>query len=136
MKGLLRVPPHHRSILVADHNRDVRRLFVQSLEPDGFSIYEAEAGREVLDLARRRIFDVLIMEMALPDLDGLHTLRMIQSTVGPMPCILIGSDVSKEMWMNALTARAFALLEAPYRGEVVRRTVLELIHRHFGPDLI
>ena len=136
MKGLLRVPPHHRSILVADHDQDVRQIFVRSLERDGFSLYEAEAGREVLDLARQRIFDILIMEMTLPDLDGVHTLRMIRDLVGPVPCILIGSEVSKEMWMNALTVQAFALLEAPYRGEVVRRTVWDLVHRHFGPDLL
>ena len=136
MKGLLRVPPHHRTILVADHHRDVRQAFVQSLERDGFSLYEAEAGREVIDLARKRMFDILIMEMELPDLDGVHTLRMIRQMVGPVPCIFIGEDVSKEMWINALTAHAFALLEAPYRGEVVRRTVLELVHRHFGSDVL
>jgi DNA-binding NtrC family response regulator len=134
MKGLLNVPPFHRSILVADHDRAVRQLFVRSLERDGFSIYEAEASREAVDLAKKRIIDILIIEMDLPDLDGLHTLRMINQMVGPMPCILIGSDISKETWINALTAHAFALLEAPFRGEVVRRTVLELVYRHFGPQ--
>jgi CheY-like chemotaxis protein len=133
MKGLLKVPPFHRSILVADHNREVRELFVRSLERDGFSLYEAEAGREVIDLARRRLFDILIMEMTLPDLDGVHTLRVVNQMVGPVPCIFIGEEVSKEMWMNALTLHAFALLEAPFRGDVVRRTVLDLVCRHFGP---
>jgi len=136
VKGLLGVPPHHRSILVAEHDRDVRQLLVRSLERDGFSLYEAEAGREVLDLARRRLFDILIMEITLPDLDGVHTLRMIRETVGPVPCILIGSEVTKEMWINALTVHAYALLEAPYRGEVVRRTVWDLVHRHFGSDVL
>ncbi len=136
MKGLLNVPPFHRSILVADHDRTVRELFVRSLERDGYSLYEAGAGREVIDLAQRRVFDILIMDLELPDLDGVHTLRMIRDLVGPVPCILIGSEVSKEMWMNALTVEAFALLEAPFRGEVVRRTVWDLVHRHFGPDLL
>jgi two-component system, OmpR family, KDP operon response regulator KdpE len=135
MKGLLRLPPNHRSILVADQDEGVRGLFVRSLEPEGFSVYEAEAGREVLVLARKRLFDILIMEVSLPDLDGVHTLRLIRETVGPVPCILIGEELTKEVWMNALAVEAYALLEAPFRGEVVRHTVLDLVHRHFGPDL-
>jgi len=134
MKGLLNLPRSHRSILVADHDAEIREQFVRSLERDGFSIYEAEAGREVIDLARKRMVDILIMEMELPDLDGIHTLRMVHQLVGPIPCIFIASAVSKEMWMNALTAHAFALLEAPFRRQVVRRTVWDLVHRHFGPS--
>ena len=135
MKGLLRVPPNHRSILVADQDREVRGVFVRSLERDGFSVYEAEAGHEVLSFARRRLFDILIMEVSLPDLDGVHTLRMIRETIGPVPCILIGAELTKEVWMNALTVDAYALLEAPFRGEVVRQTVWDLVRRQFGPGL-
>ena len=134
MKGLLNLPRSHRSILVADDDAEIRKQFVRSLERDGFSLYEAEAGREVIDLARKRIVDILIMEMELPDLDGIHTLRMVHEEVGPIPCIFIATAVSKEMWLNALTAHAFALLEAPFRRQVVRRTVWDLVHRYFGPS--
>jgi len=135
MRGLLRIPESHRSILVADHDLEVRELLIRSLERDGFSIYEATAGREVIDLAKKRIVDILIMEMNLPDLDGVHTLRVVNQLVGPIPCIFIGSELSKEMWLNAMMENAFALLQMPFSGEVVRRTVWELIHRRFGPTL-
>jgi len=121
---------------VADHKESIRRQFVRSLERDGFSIYEAEAGREVIDLAKKRMVDILIMEMELPDLDGIHTLRMVNHLVGPIPCIFIAEAVSKEMWITAFTEHAFALLEAPFRGEVVRRTVWDLVHRYFGPSSV
>ena len=134
MSRLLNLPRSHRSILVADQNARIREQFVHSLERDGFSIYEAEAGREVIDLARKRIVDILIMEMALPDLDGIHTLRMVNRLVGPIPCIFIAESVSKEMWMRAFAEHAFALLAAPFRGEVVRRTVWDAVHRYFGPS--
>ena len=133
MKGLLNLPRSHRSILVADPDRDIRELLVRSLERDGFSLYEAEAGREVIDLAKKRIVDILIMEMQLPDLDGVHTLRMVNQLVGPIPCIFIAQQISKEMWLNALTAHAFALLEVPFRAELVRRTVRNLVQRCFAP---
>lgn len=136
MKGFLNAPRFHRSILVADPDADVRRQLVRSLEPDGFSIYEAEAGREVIDLAKKRFVDILIMEMRMPDLDGVHTLRVVNEIAGPIPCIFIGSQLSKEMWLNALTAHAFALLEAPFRREVLRRTVWDLVNRYFGPQRV
>jgi DNA-binding NtrC family response regulator len=135
MRGLLRVPESHRSILVADQDLRVRELLIRSLERDGFSIYEAAAGREVIEHAKKRIVDILIMEMDLPDLDGVHTLRMVNQLVGPIPCIFIGAELSKEMWLNAMMENAFALLQMPFSGEVVRRTVWELIHRHFERPL-
>ena len=135
MKGLLNVPRSHRSILVADPDAEIRELLVRSLERDGFSIYEAEGGREVIDLAKKRIVDILIMEMQLPDLDGVHTLRMVNQMVGPIPCIFIASEISKEMWLNALTAHAFALLGVPFHAGVVRRTVHDLVNRSFGPPV-
>ena len=135
MRGLLRIPESHRSILVADQDLRVRKLLVRSLERDGFSLYEAAAGREVIDLAKKRVVDILIMEMDLPDLDGVHTLRMVNRLVGPIPCIFIGTELSKEMWLNAMMENAFALLQMPFSGEVVRRTVWDLIHRHFTPPL-
>ena len=135
MRGLLNVPRFHRSILVADPDRAVREQLVRSLEVDGFSIYEAQGGREVIEVARKRIVDILIMEMRLPDLDGVHTLRVVTDLVGPIPCIFIASEISKEMWLNALTAHAFALLEAPLKTGVVRRTVRDLVQRYFGPPV-
>lgn len=135
VQRLLEIPRFHRSILVADHEQEVRQLLVRSLEREGFSIYEAEAGREVIELAKKRVVDILIMEMDLPDLDGVHTLRVVHQLVGPVPCIFVGSDLSKEMWMNALASHAFAVLEAPLKGEVIRRTVWDLIHRTFGPSM-
>jgi DNA-binding NtrC family response regulator len=136
MKGFLSVPHGHHSILVAEFDRDFRQSLVRSLERDGFSVYEAQAAREVIEFARKRIVDVLIMEMELPDLDGPHTLRMVNQIVGPVPCIFIGADVTKEMWMNALTEHAFALLVRPFDDDVFRRTVRDLVCRHFGPPLI
>ena len=133
MRGLLNIPRGHHSILVADHDRRVRQGVLRALEPEGFSVYEAEAARQVLDMARRGIFDILILEMELPDVDGPHTLRMVKDLVGPMPTIFIGQDLSKEKWMNALMAHAFALLQVPLNVQVVRRTVWDLIRRYYGP---
>ena len=135
MKGLLERPQSHRSILVADHDHAVRQQVVRWLERDGFSIYEAGWGREVIDMAKKRFLDILIMEMDLPDLSGLQTLRTVNRLVGPIPCILLAAESSKEMWLNALTEHAFALMEAPFRGEVIRRTVWDLVRRTFGQPM-
>ena len=133
MRGLLNIPRDHHAILVADHDRRVRRSLVDALEPEGFSVYEAEAAGQVIAMARRRIVDVLILEMELPDLDGPHTLRMVKDLVGPMPTIFIGPELSKEQWMSALMSHAFALLQLPLNQRVLRRTVWDLIRRYYGP---
>ena len=132
LRGLLKQPSGHHSILVTDSDAAVRREVASVLEPEGFSVFEASGGREALELARKRIVDILILNMLLPDVDGLDTLRLIRKLARPIPCIFIGEHVSKEMRIQAMTAEAFAVLEEPFRREVLTRTVWKLVHRYFG----
>lgn len=132
LRGLLKKPSGHHSILITDSDATVRREVASVLEPEGFSVFEASGGCEAVELARKSIADILILNMLLPDVDGLNTLRLIRKLARPMPCIFIGECVSKEMRIQAMTAEAFAVLEEPFRPEVLTRTVWKLVHRYFG----
>lgn len=135
MLRLLEKPSGHHSILVTDSDATIRQQLMAALEPEGFSVYEAAGGREAVELARKRIVDILILNMMLPDSDGVNTLRLIRQLVEPLPCIFIGNRVSKEMRMQALTAEAFAVLEGPFQPVLLTRTVWKLVHRYFGPPI-
>ena len=111
----------------------MRQEVVSLLEPEGFSVYEASGGGEAVEIARQRLIDILILNMLLPDVDGLNTLRLIRQLGRPVPCIFFGEHLSKEMRMQALSAEAFAVLEEPFRPEVLTETVWKLVYRYFGP---
>ena len=135
LRGYLDQPSGHHSILVTDGDTGVRRDLVSLLEPEGFSVFEASAGREAVELVRTSAVDILILNMLLPDVDGLNALTLIRKYARPLPCIFIGTRVSKEMRIKAMTAEAFAVLQEPLHPEVMKDTVWRLVYRYYGPPM-
>ena len=70
-------------ILVADDNRMNRELVRAMLSPFGAEISEAEDGRQALELARTQPFDVILMDMRMPEMNGEAAARQIRSENGP-----------------------------------------------------
>ena len=58
------------TILIADDNRVNRLLLARGLEQEGHTIVFAEHGREALDLLGRQPFDLVLLDVLMPELDG------------------------------------------------------------------
>jgi len=67
------------TVLVADDNRMNRLLLGRSLEQEGHVVVFAEDGRQALALLRERPFDVLLLDVLMPELDGYRVLEELQS---------------------------------------------------------
>jgi len=67
------------TVLVADDNRMNRLLLGRSLEQEGHAVVFAEDGRQALELLRERPFDVLLLDVLMPELDGYGVLEELQS---------------------------------------------------------
>ena len=75
----MRVPaPAAGAILIADDNRVNRLLLGRGLEQDGHTVVFAEHGREALDLLRTQRFDLLLLDVLMPELDGYEVLAELQ----------------------------------------------------------
>jgi len=133
LRGLLREPTGHHSILITDSDATMRGELVSMLEPEGFSVFEASAAREAAEVVRTSLVDILILNMLLPDVGGVNSLKLIARLARPLPCIFIGERVSKEMRIQAMTADAFAVLEEPFSPDVLTRTVWKLVYHYYGP---
>jgi len=72
------VPVAPGKILLADDNRMNRLLLGRSLEQQGHTIVFAEHGREALDLLRQQRFDVLLLDVLMPELDGYGVLEELK----------------------------------------------------------
>ena len=66
------------TILIADDNRVNRLLLARGLEQEGHTVVFAEDGREALDLLRQRRFDLLLLDVLMPELDGYEVLAELQ----------------------------------------------------------
>jgi adenylate cyclase len=70
--------PAAGTILIADDNRVNRLLLARGLEAEGHTIVFAEHGVEALDLLRRQPFDLLLLDVLMPELDGYEVLAKLK----------------------------------------------------------
>jgi class 3 adenylate cyclase len=71
-------PGNAGTILIADDNRVNRLLLARGLEQDGHTVVFAEHGGEALDLLRRQPFDLLLLDVLMPERDGFEVLAELQ----------------------------------------------------------
>ena len=70
--------PAPGTVLIADDNRVNRLLLGRGLEHDGHTVVFAQHGGEALDLLRRRRFDLMLLDVLMPELDGYGVLEELQ----------------------------------------------------------
>ncbi len=75
---MTRSGPTAGTILIADDNRVNQLLLGRVLEQDGHTVVFAEHGREALGLLRRRRFDLMLLDVLMPELDGYGVLEELQ----------------------------------------------------------
>ncbi len=81
-----------RKILVVDNEAADRSLLLQLLEPLGFALRQAASGHDCLDLMAAGLNpDVVLLDLAMPGIDGWETLRRIRALDGPQPAVAIVS---------------------------------------------
>ena len=67
-----------KTVLVVDDERAIQRFLRASLEENGFAVIDASTGKGALDLAVSRKPDVVLLDLTLPDMDGLDVLKRLR----------------------------------------------------------
>ncbi|MGE5315645.1 MAG: response regulator [Acidobacteriota bacterium] len=106
-------------ILIIDDEQQMRRLLRSTLESTGCSVTLADTGGEGLRLARSQRFDAIILDLGLPDTDGLIVLKELRLWA-KYPIIILSVRSSEEDIVRALDAGANDYLTKPFRAEELR----------------
>jgi CheY-like chemotaxis protein len=67
-----------KNILIVDDNKDIVGLFKKILESGGFTCEAAEGGKSGLELLRSKTFDLVLLDLAMPDMSGVEVLEAIK----------------------------------------------------------
>ena len=115
------------NVLVVDDELQIRRFLRSGFELDGYSVSEAENGREAIRAATLRPTDLIILDLALPDLDGSQVLERIRSWSN-VPVIILSvksSEMEKvrlfELGADDYVTKPFGMAELLARSKVVLR---------------
>lgn len=95
-----------KTILVVDDYEDVRRMLKFLLESEHFRVLEASTGAQALRVVKNGRPDVILMDLALPGIDGFETIRRIRKIDGfqNTPIIVLTAYSRKAMYETALRA--------------------------------
>lgn len=117
------------TVLVIDDEPPIRRLLRTTLAAQDYRVIEAADGQEGLSLLRHEKPDVLLVDLGLPDIDGLELIRMIRAEL-PVPIVVLSSRDDEKGKVEALDLGADDYVTKPFgMEELVARLRTALRHR-------
>jgi DNA-binding NtrC family response regulator len=112
-------------VLIAEDEPHLGTILEQFLVARGFSVFTVRDGQHALDVMRLEQYDVALLDIVMPGLDGLDVLRQVREDPSPPEVIIITGNGTIETAISALKLGAYDFLSKPYRmaeiEELVRR---------------
>jgi len=117
-------------LLVVDDEPPIRRLLRTSLAVQGYRILEAGTARDALDIVAREAPEVMLLDLGLPDQDGLEVIRRLRAAGSKVAIIVLSSRGDEPGKVEALDLGADDYVTKPFgMGELVARIRTALRHR-------
>jgi len=115
------------SILVVEDNPDLVMGLQDLLHHDGYAVTVAGTVAGAIKLVRADRFNAIILDLGLPDGDGLEVLKEVQRLDPSLPVVIVTAHISPDRTVGSLTEGAFAYLTKPYHREELRQTLRRAI---------
>jgi two-component system, NtrC family, response regulator AtoC len=115
------------TILVADDEEGVRELFKEIALEEGFKVLLAKDGIEAVQKARSEIPDVIILDIRMPDMDGMEAFRRIKESLMNVPVIFITAFGTSDLAIEAMKNGAYNYLTKPFDIDEIRIVIRRAI---------
>lgn len=101
-------------ILVVDDVDSIRSFITINLECEGYEVYQAARGQEALKLIESIFFNLVILDIMLPDIDGLQILKFIRKVSPETMVIMVTGYASLDSSITAMKEGAFSYIIKPF----------------------
>jgi CheY-like chemotaxis protein len=98
------------SLLITDDDPGFRETLRVVFEPRGFRTLLAGDGEEAIQVVRRETVHLVLLDMHMPKLTGLETLRRLKEFRALLPCILLSAQLDEQIVQQAQEAHADSVL--------------------------
>jgi len=117
--------PEKTKVLIVDDDKSILRILTRIFQKQGFDAETAETGKEAEEKMNGGIYDVGIIDVKLPDVDGTDLLSRIHATKPNMVKIILTGFPSVDNGIKAMNVGADAYLVKPVQPEELLKIVKE-----------
>lgn len=121
------------AILIVDDDPDILTALHDLLEYDGFLVTEVSTCRDALEQVSTVEFSAVLLDIGLPDGDGLTVLEIIQTSAPSLPVIVITAFTSQDYRVKSLSGGAFSYLTKPYNRDELRAVLRRAVDLSLPP---
>lgn len=114
-------------ILVVDDEPPIRQLLDALLSLNGYDVILAESGRQCLEIYRRERPEVVVLDLNMPEMDGIAVLQQIRRLNPDQPVIIFTGSVSAEIEQRVRALGASEIIEKEFQSSRFMDTLKRLL---------
>jgi two-component system response regulator PilR (NtrC family) len=118
-------------ILVADDEQSMREFLDIMLKKEGYKVSLALNGEEVLKLMEKDIFDLILMDIRMPKLDGISALKKIKALSPETIVIMITAYASADTAIQAMKEGAFDYITKPFKVDEIKLIIKNALEKKY-----
>ena len=111
------------SILVIDDDEGIRKVIAGALKTEGYTVDTASTGKEAIEKSRNNFYNLALVDIRLPDMDGTQLLTSMKETTPEMVKIILTGYPALQNAVDAVNKGADAYLVKPVNIPVLLQTV-------------
>ena len=116
-------------ILVVDDDESVRKVFATILEEEGYAVDMAKNGREAIKKSKVKFYNLALIDIRLPDMEGTKLLTKVKDTMPKMRKIIITGYPSLQNAIEAVNRGADAYVLKPFDIDKVLETIKDQLKK-------
>ena len=125
-------------VLIVDDKEDNRFVLRDALDGEGYELLEAANGREALALTERESLDLVLLDIMMPEMDGIECCRQLKAdeATADIPVVLVTALGDDAHVIEGLNAGATDYIAKPFKGPVVRARARAALRSKTAHDIL
>ena len=114
-------------ILIVDDSSFTRKRVASMIRAEGYETLEASDGRQGLEMTATHSPDCIVIDLIMPEMDGLELLELLHDQGSKIPRIVITADIQESARQQCLERGALAVLNKPPRKDELQNTLAKAL---------
>jgi DNA-binding NtrC family response regulator len=117
----------HNAVLIVDDEKNIRMTIGQALESLGIEADTAVNGEEALEKIRKKSFNLILLDLKMPGMDGMDVLRQISQMCCDIKVIVITAYATVDSAVEAMRLGAADFLQKPFSPQDIRESITRVL---------